>query len=195
MKTKDLTTILSVAVATASLTVMGFWSGALNAGDDTGKPAAQIEKPKLVTHGIELTVAAADGVTFKAGDEPVFDLTATNTTDAPATAAVRIAMTASSPRDEMSRVPRLPTSLWQQQQPLVLQPNETKVIRLAVPAKLPANSMISVALDDTPATQAAANADTAVAKPVLLLRRGPQSGVVALSFSTAVPAMQTASAN
>jgi hypothetical protein len=107
MKTKDLMTIVTVALATASLTVMTFWSGALNAGSNGDPPAAQIAKPKLVAHGIELTLAAADGRTLSGGDEPKFELTAVNPTDVAATALVGIAMTASSPADMLSRVPRL----------------------------------------------------------------------------------------
>jgi len=193
MKTKDLTTIVTVALATASLTMMTFWSGALNAGDDGDKPAAQIAKPKLLARGIEMSLTAADGRTFGAGDEPALELTAVNTTDEAATASVRIAMTASSPRDTMSRVPRIPAALWQQQQPLVLQAHETKVIHLAVPAKLPANSMVAVSLEEG----AAATADAARPEPRALLRRAgaPQSGIVALNFSTAVAVAQTAAAN
>ena len=192
MKTTDLTTIVSVALATASLTVMSFWSGVLNAGLDGDKPAAQIAKPKLLAHGIEMTLAAAEGRTFSAGEEPTFDLTAVNTTEQAATATVSIAMTSSSPRDMMSRVPRLPAALWQQQQALVLQANETKVIRLVVPATLPANSMVAVSLAE--ATTAASGAETA--KPELrrvqLLGGAPPSGIIALNFSTAAPAAPTA---
>jgi hypothetical protein len=195
MKTKDLMTIISVALATASLTAMTFWSGALNAGSDGDQPAAQIAKPKLVAHGIELTLAAADGRTFSGGDEPTFELTAVNPTDVAATASVGIAMTASAPADLLSRVPRRPSSLWQQQQPLVLQPNETKVIRLAVPAKLPVNSMIAVSLIDASSTPVTAVAVTPAAQPLLAVPAAPHSGIVALNFSTAAPVVQTASAN
>ena len=193
MKTKNLTTIVSVALATASLTVMTFWSGALNAGDDGDKPAAQIARPKLATHGIEMTLAAAQGRTFSAGEEPAFELTAINTTDETATTSVGIAMTASSPTDTMSRVPRMPASLWQQQHPLVLQAHETKVLNLAVPAKLPPNSMIAVTLQES-APAAAGPANPAPPTP-LRLAGAPRNGIVALSFSTAIPAALTASAN
>jgi len=198
MKTKSLTTIVSVALATASLTVMTFWSGELNAGLDGEKPAAQIAKPKLLAHGIEITLATADGRTLRAGEAPTFDLTAINTTDQAATAEVRIAMTATSPTDRMSRVPRLPAALWQQQQPLVLQPNETKVIRLAVPAKLPANSMVAVSLAEPIATPATAEAAKPELRRVQHPGGTPPSGIVALNFSTAAPAVsptQTAAAN
>ena len=198
MKTKDLTTIVTVTLATASLTVMTFWSGELNAGLDGEKPTAQIAKPKLTAHGIEMTLATADGRTFRAGEEPTFDLTAVNTTAQAATAAVRIVMSATSPTDRMSRVPCLPASLWQQQQPLVLQPNETKVIRLAVPAKLPANSRVAVSLAEPAAAPAGAEATEPELRRVRRPGGAPPSGIVALNFSTAAPAvqaMQTASAN
>lgn len=195
MKTNNLMTIIPVAIATASLTVMTFWSGALNAGGDGDQPAAQIAKPKLLAHGIEMTLATTDGRTFSAGQEPTFELTAVNTTAETATASVRIAMTASSPADQMSRVMRLPSSLWQHQQPLVLQPHETRVVSLAVPAKLPPNSSVAVSLEETSPTPATADSATPAARPVLLIPGAPQSGIVALNFSTAVPMAQTAAAN
>ncbi len=195
MKTKDLMTVMTVAVATASLTVMTFWSGALNAGDDEGKPAAQNAKPKLLAHGIEMTLAAADDRTLTAGEEPVFELTAVNTTGEAATASIHIAMTASSPRDMMSRVPRLPSALWQQDQPLVLQPNEAKMIRIPVAVKLPANNMIAVSLGEANATPAAAAATSPELKPLQLRAGVPLSGIVAMNFSTAVPAVPAATAN
>ncbi|MCX6872913.1 MAG: hypothetical protein NTW21_03765 [Verrucomicrobia bacterium] len=184
-------TIATAALATASLTVMTFWSGVLNAGNDGEQAATQITKPKLVAHGIEMTLTTTDGRTFNAGEEPTFELTAVNTTDETATAAVRIAMTASSPADTWSRVLRLPTSLWQHNPTLVLQPNETKVLTLAVPAKLPPNSTVAVSLEETTPAPAPATA----AGPVLLLPGAPQSGIVALNFATTVPVAQTASAN
>ncbi|MEI6654690.1 MAG: hypothetical protein WCP45_07985 [Verrucomicrobiota bacterium] len=195
MKTQDLMTVVTVAVATASLTVMTFWSGALNAGDDANKPAAQIAKPKLLAHGIEMTLAAVDGRTLSAGEEPVFELTAVNTTGEATTASIHIAMTASSPRDMMSRVPRLPSALWQHEQPLVLQPNETKVIQIPAAAKLPANSMIAVSLGEAGATPAVAATAGPELKLLLLRAGGPLSGIVAMNFSTAVPAVPTATAN
>jgi len=101
-------------------------------------------------------------------------------------------MTGSSPADMMSRVPRMPTALWQQDQMLVLQPNETKVLTIPVPAKLPAKSMIGVSLLEAgPATATAEAANPGAQSPRRAgLARG---GIVALRFATAVPAVQTAS--
>jgi len=188
MKTTDLMTVLTAALATASLTVMTFWSGTLEAGNDDGTPATRIEKPTLVADGISMTLAAAQNRTFSAGQEPAFELTAVNTTGESSTVSVAITITASSPADEMSRVPRRPKTLWQQNLPVALQANETKVLAIAVPAKLPPNNMIAVILrksDPNAATTASANPNIS---PLFDI-----SGIVALNFSTAVPPVQTAS--
>jgi hypothetical protein len=87
----------------------------------------------------------------------------------------------------MSRVPRLPKALWQQNLPVALAPNETKTIAIAVPAKLPPHSMIAVSL-----REAAPNASATTAGPA---STPPPNGIVALNFTTSAPAAQTASAN
>jgi len=193
MKTQDLMTIVTAAVATASLTVMTFWSGSLNAGDDADKPAAQIAKPKLLSHGVEMTLATPEGRSFSAGEEPAFELTAVNTTGEAATASVHIAMTASSPEDRMSRVMRLPSALWQHNQLVELQAHETKVLRIPVTAKLPANSMIAVSLQDS--NPAPADSVSPASKPLQLRAGVAHTGIVALNFSTVAPVVQTVSAN
>ena len=193
MKTKDLMTITSIALGTAALTVIAFWSGPLEAGAEADALAAKIQKPKLLSHGIEMTLAALDGRTFKAGEEPSFVLTAVNPSAETAAVTVRIAMTASSPADMMSRVPRLPSALWHEQQTLMLKPHETKVLPLSVPKKLPANSMIAVSLQERDPLQTNALAGSSQ----ILLRSqvvGPSApSIVAMNFSTAVPVAQTAS--
>ena len=193
MKMKDLLTIVTVALGTASLTVITFSSGTLNAGDEENKLAATIAKPKLVCHGIEMTLATPAGRTFAAGEEPTWELTAVNTTGETATASVQIAMTGSSPADMMSRVPRIPSALWQQNETIVMQPYETKAIIIPVSAKLPAKSMIGVTLREVDPAAEKAVAASPEARRVVRLGGVPQGGIVALSFSTTVPAVQTAS--
>jgi hypothetical protein len=170
MKTKDMLTIATVALGTATLTVAAFWAGPIEAGADADTPPAKIAKSRLVTHGVEFTLASAGGLAFKAGEQPEFELTALNTTSQPASASLCVTMTASSPADALSRVIRLPNVLWQQDQFVMLQPNETKVLALCASTNLPPNSVISVALRE-PGQKAA---------PFL-------PGIMALSFSTAVP--------
>ena len=192
MKKNDLMTIVTVALTTATLTLMNFWPATLEAGgNDSASPTA-IAKPMLVAHGIEMTLATAQGRSFAAGQEPMLQLTAANTTGEPATASVNMALTASSPADTMSRVPRLPKALWRQNLPVTLQPNETRTFAIAVPEQLPPGSMIAVTLGETNLNEAAATAspETQIAPRGAGL---PPAGIVALRFSTAAPVMQTAS--
>jgi hypothetical protein len=170
MKTKDILTITTVALGTATLTVAAFWAGPIEAGSDADTPSAKIAKSRFLCHGVELTLASAGGRPFKAGDQPEFELTALNTTNQPASVSVCVSMTAASPADALSRVIRLPMVMWQQEQVVTLQPKETKVIALCASTNLPPNSVISVSLRDQD--------QKAAPFPI---------SMVALSFSTVVP--------
>ena len=168
MKTKDLVTIATAALGTATLTVVAFWAGPTDAGSDADTPPPKIAKSLLVSHGIELALAPAGGHTFEVGDQPEFELAALNTTNQPARVSICVTMTASAPADMLSRAERMPSVLWRQEQIVSLQPNETKVYTLCASTNLPAKSVISVSLQDLEQ------------KPF----RVP-AGIVALSFSTA----------
>ena len=170
MKTKDILTTATVALGTATLTVAAFWASPMEAGNDADAPPAKLAKARFVSHGVEMTLASADGRVFKAGDRPEFELTALNTTNQPASVSVCVSMTASSPADALSRVIRLPMLMWQQEQVVTLQPKETKVLVLFAGTNLPPNSVISVSLREQ-------DQKTAPFLP----------GIVALSFSTVVP--------
>ena len=172
MKKNDLMTIATIAMTTATLTVVNFWPATLEAGGNDATPPTRIDHPKLVSHGINLTLATPHGRTFGADDEAQLELTAANPTDQAATTSVAITVSASSPADRMSRVPRLPKALWQQNLPVALAPNETKTIAIAVPAKLPPHSMIAVSLRGSAPNETATTAGPASTPP-------PQ-GIVAL---------------
>jgi hypothetical protein len=182
MKAKDILTVTSVALGTATLTVATFWSGSLDAGIDAAPPAT-IAKPSLVSHGVEMTIAAVGSQVFKAGEPPVFELTAVNTTNQDASAAVCVAMTSSAPADRLSRVIRMPSMLWQQEQVVTLKPGETRVYGLSTRTNLPAFSLISVSLREVVPKR------TGNSEPVDGVRaaRPFQPGIVALSFSTVAP--------
>jgi hypothetical protein len=79
-------------------------------------------------------------------------------------------MTWFAPADAMSRMGPRPKVLWQRQQIVTLQPNETKALTLSASTNLPANSVISVSLGEQ-------NQKSAL----------PGPGIEALSFSTVVP--------
>jgi hypothetical protein len=174
MQTKDLLTIATTALGTATLTVAGFWAGPLGAGSEADAPPAIIANARLVSHGVELGLAPAGARAFKAGEQPEFELTAVNTTDQPASTAVGVTLTASAPANALSRAVRVPLVLWQQEQVVTLNPKETKVLALCATTNLPPNSLISVLLRES--------GEGAAQAPL---------GITAFSFSTAAPAAQT----
>ncbi len=168
MTTKDLVTIAAAALGTATLTVITFWTGPLGAGNDADAPPPKIPSARLVSRGVEFGLAPARGRTFKAGDQPEFELTALNTTDQPASVSVGVTMTSAAPPNPLARVILMPSVLWERQQLVMLNPGETKVLTLCANTNLPAYRLMSVSLRSL---------DTNAA-PAL-------AGSAALSFSTA----------
>jgi len=190
MKAKDFMNIASVAAGTAAVTIVTCWPGSTDAGAEQDALAAKIAKPKLVCNGVEMSLAAAGGRVFKAGDLPVFELAAVNTTAEPATVAVGVVMSASSTADALSRVIRLPAILCQEQRLIVLKPHEARTVLLSPKTKLPPNSLISVSLEESPGTE---TGKASVANSTVLPLQQPERGlpspqhqpsVVALTFST-----------
>jgi hypothetical protein len=167
MKTKDLLTIATAALATATLTV-AFHASPLISGNDADPLAAAIAKPKLVANNIEMTLCAAQGREFKAGDQPEFELRAVNTLNQPSDAAICATLTASKPVSGLSRMVPMPALLWRQELVLSLRANETKVLTLAVPTNLPARSAMTVVLSQMGGS-------------------GRVPGIVAMRFSTVPP--------
>ena len=186
MNTQDFSIISSVALATATLTVAVFLPNSLDAGNDSAPQ--QITQPKLVSHGVEFTLAAPNNRTFKTGDEPAFDLNAVNTSGEDAAVDVQISMTSMAPSSRFSRMPAFPQTLWQKSCSVTLKPHETKVISIATATKLPANRTIDVMLQ--PVNPQDANA---VEKPATqtFTKAGGPSAIVAMSFSTISPAQGT----
>ena len=167
MMTKDLLTIASAALGTACLTVVTFWAGPIDAGNDANTPPPKLTKSLLISHGVELSLAPSGGHPFKAGDQPEFALTAINTTSQPASASICLTMTASAPVSKLSRAISIPLVLWRQEQIVSLQPNETRVYALSAKTNLPPMSVLSVSLQDLDQKTAPLAA-----------------GIVALTFST-----------
>jgi hypothetical protein len=183
MKTKDIRNIASAALGTATLTFLACWSASMEVGAEADALPSKIAKPKLMCKGVEMTIAAVGGGVLKPGDEPVFELAAVNTTSQPATVAVRVVMSSSSPADALSRVIRLPARLWQEERSLVLAPRETQTGRFSSNIKVPTNALISVSLQEA----GDANIHTTPVlgnEPTQPTRVAGEPGVVALTFST-----------
>jgi len=181
-KIKDLVKISSVAAGTAAVTLVTCWSGSIDAGPEGDALAAKIAKPKLVCQGVEMTVDAAEDHSFKPREKPEFKLMVVNTTGVPATVPVRMVMSSTSPGDALSRVVRMPAILWQEERSIVLKPHETKAALFSTKTALPANSLISVSIEEVGANkgQAAKSADLSLSNPRMLR----PAKVIALSFST-----------
>ncbi|HHY86448.1 MAG TPA: hypothetical protein GYA07_13085 [Verrucomicrobia bacterium] len=144
MKTKDLATMGSAALVTASLTAAALLIHPLHADNDTA--AKEVAQPKLVANGIEFTLVPKDNRVPQAGDEPELVLTALNTGSTTAEASIEIIMTASSPASMLSRIPTRPEKLWQHPCSLTLKANETKTILLATGIRLPPDQIIQVTM-------------------------------------------------
>jgi hypothetical protein len=189
MKANDLLVIMTVALGTAALTVLGLWPATVDAGNDPAPPA-KIPTPKLVSRGIEMTLKTVDGKVPKAGEPPVFELTAISLTNLPSQVCARVTMSASSPADALSRAIRMPATFWVDDREFTLGPGETKRFTLTCGTNLPPNKFVSVSLQEVPAFEALPL--TAALLPGRVGARGqvPASsiGIIALNFSTVVPA-------
>lgn len=184
MNSKDLLTITAVALGTAALTVATFWGNRLEAEGDANAQAPTITKPEMVAGGIKLTLASAADRSYKAGEVPGFTLTAINTRDQADEAKVRLTLTATAPSSPFSRMLPVPAMLWQQECTFTLAPSETKTLTLTANTNLPANSVISVSIQDLAQTQPAPAEGAATAS---LMKFSPLAhGMVLLSFSTEV---------
>jgi len=187
---KDILTITSVALGTAALTVLAFWSAPIEAGNENGQ-APKVAQPKLAANGIEMTLVAAEGKTFLAGDEPAFALTAVNTTAQPATATLLVMMDSTSPSDALSRRGPMPSMMWRKECTIALGPNEKKTVNLASQTKLPPNRLVSVSMQTVDPNKAAVvPAPKQTVQQALTPMTPAQPRIMALHFSTAAPAAQ-----
>ena len=137
-----------------------------------------------------MTLTTADGKVPKAGETPVFELTAVSLTNLPSQVCARVTMSASSPADAFSRAIRMPAAFWVDNREFTLDPGETKRFTLACGTNLPPNKFISVSLQDVPSLGALTPTAASMSGLVTGLGQAPASGVgiIALNFSTVVPA-------
>ncbi len=186
MKTNDLLTMTTVALGTAALTVLTLWPGTLDAGNDDQLPAP-IAKPKLLSRGVEMTLATAHGKIPKAGDIPVLELTAVSHTNAPARICARVTMNISSPADVFSRTIRMPTVLWVDNREFTVRPGEKKTIQFVCSTNLPPNKFISVSLQDVQNAQSPAPSTSLPIVTATGAGRPGAPAMIMLNFSTAIP--------
>jgi hypothetical protein len=148
MKLRNVVTVLGTAAVTTAVTLglAALWAGGrAEAGPAAVKPV--IARPELVSQGCKF-VLKADKTTYEGGESPVFEVTATNTTNADVKAKVWINVTAVAPTSPVSRMLPRPRSLWSEEIAFSLEPGETKTQKVTCGAKLPAGQSVSVTLGD-----------------------------------------------
>src|SRR5512146_3185443 len=101
MKTNDVLMITTVALGTAALTISCLWPSSLNAGDEASM-APEISKPKLISHGLELTLEMKPRKTPVAGEQPIFEVKALSLTNIATDVNLRLVMSAAGPADALS---------------------------------------------------------------------------------------------
>ena len=147
MRVKDILAILAVAAATTAFTVVLLGPGRVGATDKPQGITPTIAQPKLKVDGCVFSLKT-DKASYKADEMPVFEIEATNTTDAPVEKTVWISLSSSSPSSPLSRVMVLPKPLWIEKCLVSLKPGETKTVRLATKTKLPAGQSVSITMSD-----------------------------------------------
>ena len=161
MKWQDLLAVAAVAAVTMAFTLVAFGPTGVGAGDDVPALRAEIVQPKLASQGCEFTLKT-DKPAYQPGETPTLELAATNPTDKPVETSVWLNITASSPRDMLSRMPIIPKPIWIHECKLTLQPGETKTVSVTADVKLPAGQSIAIGMSDR---------DTSVIARTLSLQR------------------------
>ncbi len=144
MTRRDLLMIGTWAAAAFGLTLAVTLPSRLEAVDASAN--AKIAIPTLTANGCQLSVRCADAQTLKAGDQPVLDLVATNTTDASVEFKCNVTMAASQPPSCASRVMPMPRSIWKMEQTIALAPHESRTIKVETRTPLPNGTSISITL-------------------------------------------------
>ena len=147
MRVKDILAILAVAAATTAFTVVLLGPGRVGATSQPEGIKPSIAQPKLEVGGCVFALKT-DKASYRADEMPVFEIEATNTTDAPVEKTVWISMSSSSPPSPLSRVMVLPKPLSIEKYLVSLRHGETKTGRLASKAKLPAGQSVSITMSD-----------------------------------------------
>jgi hypothetical protein len=147
MKWQDMLAVAAVAAATMAFTLVAFGPAGVGAGDNVQTLRAEIVQPKLASQGCEFTLKT-DKAAYQPGETPTIELTATNPSDKPVETAVWINITASSPRDMLSRMPVMPKPVWIHECKLTLQAGESKTVSVTADLKLPAGQSIAISMSD-----------------------------------------------
>jgi len=146
MKAEDVSKMVSAALITFVIALAAFWPVFINATDEGNSVSPKIADPRVAAGGVEMKLKAAGNRTFKEGEEPIFELTAVNTTDQPTSVTVGTLMTATPAVDRRSRTLAMAVPLWQDLRTITLGPRQTQIITESTNATLQPNKKIDVYL-------------------------------------------------
>jgi hypothetical protein len=147
MKWQDVLAVAAVAAVTMAFTLVAFGPTGVGAGDDVQALRAEIVQPKLTSQGCEFTLKT-DKPVYRPGETPTLELTAANPTDMPVETTVWLNITATSPRDMISRMAVIPKPIWIHECKLTLQPGETKTVSVTADVQLPVGQSIGIGMSD-----------------------------------------------
>ena len=145
MKIKDALIIGAIAGTTMAVTLAVLLPARVDAGAQAAAVKPLIARPKLVAAGCTFTLKT-DKQAYKPGEAPRVTIRAANPTDKPVRKDIFVSMSGISAASRMSRMPVMPRSLWRHKCPVSLKPGETKTICLDTGTKLPAGTIITIAM-------------------------------------------------
>jgi len=175
MKIKDALIIGAIAATTMAVTLAVLLPARVDAVAQAAGVKPMIAQPKLVAAGCTFTLKA-DKQAYKPGEAPRVTIRAANPTGKPVHKDIWVSMSGIRPASLGSRMPVMPKSLWREKCPVSLKPGETKSIRLDTGTKLPAGTMITIAMSGNKRPVVGARFAVAPkasnARPQVIARRG-----------------------
>jgi hypothetical protein len=182
MKLQDVTTILTVAAATAALTVATLAPVRVGAGDTSGAPGPKIAQPTLSVDGSQL-VLVTDQSQYQAGDVPKLQVRAINTTDQAVSTQVSVQLSASAPMTLMSRMMPIPEEIGRKDLTLKLAPGEEKIVAVDLEVPLPRGKTVTATLG---------NDETAISHPLIVAEDPQMKKIRQAAAQSQVAAVQQA---
>lgn len=153
MRLRELFNSLAAALVTTAAILAVAWPGPVDAVGNSGSqlqplvpsPAQKTDPPRETTLdalGCRFTLAM-DKNNFGPGESPILALSATNLTDRPVQAKLRLQILASRRPSPMARVLPTPQAVWSQECVVDLQPREAKSRTIAAKAELAADAVVT----------------------------------------------------
>jgi hypothetical protein len=168
MKLRDILTVAGTAGITMTITLMLL--GPKDSSPAYAAPEVKpvIAQPQFQSQGCTFTLKT-DKAAYEPGQSPVFEITASNPSAAPANPTIWLSLMASAPESPFSRMATRPRVLWTHERLFTLLPNETRKIEVPCDAKPPAGQNIVISMTDKKETIRPANPEIQVNAAARLL--------------------------